>query len=154
MGSGAGFMTQMLVSGYWTSAFSEGVFYYSVNLATYLLFLGVGSYLSKKVTQPSLAFLAGIVLVLASLSGTAIPILRFGIKGYGNLIIVPLALMALSGLLCGMIIPLALRIANDEKKVSLGLLFFIDYLAAILFTLIFTYVCLDRKSTRLNSSHT
>ncbi|MFM8314246.1 MAG: spermidine synthase [Deltaproteobacteria bacterium] len=135
-------MTQMLVSGYWTSAFSEDVFYYSVNLATYLLFLGVGSYLSKKVTQPSLAFLAGIVLVLASLSGSAIPILRFGIKGFGNLIIVPLALMALSGLLCGMIIPLALRIANDEKKVSLGLLFFIDYLAAILFTLIFTYVCL------------
>jgi spermidine synthase len=142
IGSGAGFMAQMLVSGYWSTAFSEDVFYYSVNLASYLLALGLGSFLSKKVKNPSLQMLAGIVVMISAVSGSAIPLLRLGIKGFGNVLMWPVGLMLLAGTLCGMVIPLALRLSEGKNRISLGFLFFIDYTAATLFTFIFTFVCL------------
>lgn len=142
IGSGAGFMTQMLVSGYWSMAFSEDVFYYSVNLASYFLALGLGSYFSKKVKNPSLKGLAGIVVMISAVSGLAIPVLRLGIKGFGNVLVWPVGLMLLAGTLAGMVIPLALRLSTEKNKISLGFLFFIDYTAATLFTFIFTFICL------------
>lgn len=142
LGSGAGFMTQMLVSGYWTTAFSEDVFHYSINLSAYLLALGIGSFFSKRIKSPSVVTLATMVLSVSFLSGVAIPLLRLAIKYFGNVFLFPVAIMLVSGTLCGMVIPLALRITENTKKISLGTLFFVDYSAATLFTFLFTFVCL------------
>ena len=142
IGSGAGFMTQMLVSGYWTTAFSEDIFHYSINLAMYLLALGVGSYFSKNIKKNSIVTLSVMVLSVSFISGGAIPALRLAIKAFGNVFIFPVLIMLVSGTLCGTVIPLALRLLEGRSKASLGLLFFIDYSAATVFTMVFTFVCL------------
>jgi len=142
IGSGAGFMTQMLVSGFWTTAFSQDVFYYSINLATYLLALGLGSLLSNYFKKTTLKHLGILILSLLWVSGLAIPFLKMGIKGFGNNILFPLAVVSLAGVLNGMVIPLTLKIGSDFQSISLALLFFVDYSAATVFTFIFTFVLL------------
>lgn len=135
-------MTQMLISGYWTTAFSEDVFHYSINLASYLFALGVGSSVSKKIKHAKVETLSTVVFLVAFLSGASIPLLRLTIKAFGNAFVFPVLLLLLSGILCGMIIPLALRLLEKSTKASLGLLFFVDYSAATIFTFLFTFVFL------------
>ncbi len=142
IGSGAGFMTQMLVSGYWTTAFSQDVFYYSINLAFYLLALGIGSLLSNRIRKPQLRDLGLIILGLLLISGIAIPFLRWGIKNFGNAILVPMIVVISTGVMNGMVIPLTLKVGENYQRMSLGLLFFIDYSAATLFAFLFTFVLL------------
>jgi hypothetical protein len=45
VGSGCGFVTQMLVSGFWSTTYSQDVYYFSLNVAFYFLSLGLGSLL-------------------------------------------------------------------------------------------------------------
>ena len=132
----------MLISGYWTTAFSEDVFHYSINLASYLFALGVGSSVSKKIKHTRVETLSTVVFLVSFLSGASIPLLRLTIKAFGNAFVFPILILMLSGILCGMIIPLALRILEKTTKASLGLLFFIDYSAATIFTFLFTFVFL------------
>lgn len=142
IGSGVGFMTQILVSGYWTTAFSQDVFYFSINLATYFLALGFGSLLSSQVKKPSTRKLGRIILGLALVCGLAVPTLRIGIQYFGNAIFFPQLIVILAGALNGMVIPITLKLGENLKRISLGLLFFIDYSAATIFALLFTFVLL------------
>jgi spermidine synthase len=135
-------MTQMLVSGYWTTAFSHDVFYYSINLAVYLLALGLGSLLSNRFKQPTLKTLTLLILALLAVTGVAIPFLRLGIKQFGNVILFPLLVVFSAGTLNGTVIPLCLKLGEKYSRMSLGLLFFIDYCAASLFAFLFAFVLL------------
>lgn len=135
-------MTQMLVSGYWTTAFSHDVFYYSINLAVYLLALGVGSLLSNRFKNPTLKTLTFLILALLAVTGVAIPFLRVGIKQFGNVIFFPLLVVFSAGILNGTVIPLCLKLGEKYARMSLGLLFFIDYCAASLFAFLFAFVLL------------
>ena len=77
IGSGAGFMTQMLVSGYWATAFSNDIFYYSINLAFYLLALGIGSLLSNRFKHPTFKQLGHLIIGLLAVTGFSIPFLKY-----------------------------------------------------------------------------
>jgi len=142
IGSGVGFMTQMVTSGYWTTAFSHDVFYFSVNLATYFLALGLGSLFSNRFEKPSLRQLAYVIVALNLVCGITIPFLRESIKHFGNNILFPQLVVMCAGLLNGMVIPLTLKMGENYRRMSLGLLFFIDYSAATIFALLFTFVFL------------
>jgi spermidine synthase len=142
LGSGAGFMTQMLVSGYWTTAFSQDVYYFSVNLAFYLLALGLGSLISLRIPRVSYRGLAGVLIALFIVAGGSISFLRLGIKYFGNTIWVPLCPVIFAGVLTGLVIPLTLRLGEKYPRMSLGFLFFIDYGAATLFSVVFSFYLL------------
>ena len=135
-------MTQMLTSGYWTTAFSHDVFYFSVNLATYFLALGLGSLFSNRFEKPSLRQLAYVIVALNLVCGITIPFLRESIKHFGNNILFPQLVVMCAGLLNGMVIPLTLKMGENYRRMSLGSLFFIDYSAATIFALLFTFVFL------------
>jgi spermidine synthase len=145
VGSGAGFVTQMLVSGFWSTAFSNDIFYFSVNVAFYFLALGVGSLLSRKVRVPTATTLFWIGIALCFWTGISISLLRFVMSQVPAsssfpLTIVPIFTVSVAGILSGMIIPLCLRVPSGG--VDLPVIFFLDYTAAIIFTLLFTFVLL------------
>lgn len=142
VGSGLGFMTQMLVSGYWTTAFSQDVFYYSINLAFYLLAMGIGSLLSNRLQEPKVKSISYLVIVLSAIAGCSVPFLRWGIKVFGEKLIFPVCVVVSAGVLCGMLIPLILKVGQAFPRMSVGLLFFIDYGAAVVVTLVFTFILL------------
>ncbi len=142
IGSGCGFVTQMLVSGFWSTTYSQDVYYFSINVAFYFLSLGLGSLLSSKWKHVSLSLLFEIVCLLALWTGLSIPFLRLMILKFGNVVFFPVATVVLSGILAGNLIPLTLRIGKGIPGMKLSRLFFLDYTAAIVFTLLFTFVLL------------
>jgi spermidine synthase len=142
IGSGCGFVTQMLVSGFWSTTFSQDVYYFSLNVAFYFLFLGLGSLMSSSWKEPTLELLFEIVCLLCLWTGLSIPFLRFIILRSGNLALFPILTVAVSGCLAGAIIPLTLRVGAADPRIRLSRLFFLDYSAAIAFTLLFTFVLL------------
>lgn len=142
IGSGCGFVTQMLVSGYWATTYSNDVFMFSVNVAFYLLSLGLGAMISTKWKTPTLSLLFEITILLCLWTGVSIVLLRLGISHFGNQVLLPIAAVIIAGILSGHVIPLTLRIGKSDPKMRLSTLFFFDYTAAILFTLLFTFVFL------------
>lgn len=142
VGSGCGFLTQMLVSGYWSTAYSNDVLMFSLNVAFYLLSLGLGALLSQKWRRPDLGLLFEITLALCLWTGVSIAFLRWGISSLGNFVLLPVLAVVVAGVLAGNIIPLTLKVGRSEPTLNLSTLFFLDYTAAILFTLLFTFVLL------------
>lgn len=140
LGSGCGFVTQMLVSGFWSTAYSYDVYHFSVNLAFYFLSLGLGSLLQQRIGRPAIKHLYLIAIALCLWTGLSISLLRIGIALVGGLSVIPIATVSVAGLLAGTIVPLTLRLG--EGRLTLAVLFFLDYVAALVFTQIFTYVCL------------
>lgn len=142
VGSGAGFVTQMLVSGFWATAFSHDVFHFSVNLAFYFLSLGIGSLLSERIEKPEIRHLFLVNLALCLWTGVAISLLRIGIATLGSGAWMPIVTVSVAGALAGTVIPLTLRIGKATQGVSLSILLFLDYTAAIVFSALFTFVLL------------
>lgn len=142
IGSGCGFVTQMLVSGFWSTTYSQDVYYFSLNVAFYFLSLGLGSLVSSRWKQPSLPLMLEIVCLLCLWTGLSIPFLRLMILKFGNVTFFPVAVVVISGILAGNLIPLTLRVGSGDPKLRLSKLFFLDYTAAIAFTLLFTFVLL------------
>lgn len=140
--SGVGFLSQTLVSGYWSSAFSEDVLHFSLNLSSYFLSLGVGAILSERVKTPTLKHLQLLAAIGGIWAGLEIPFLRICISKFGSLAVIPIICVVLSGILNGTLIPLTLRAKDRPKSMNLSWLFFVDYTAAILFSSLFTFVFL------------
>lgn len=142
LGSGVGFMTQTLVSGFWSTAFSQDVTFYSINLAFYFLALGIGTRLSERFGNPTLGRLIGLTSALCLWCGFSISILRWGIFRFNQATPVAILVVVVAGALAGGILPLTLQLGKADRRMNLGRLFFFDYLAAIAFTLLFTFVLL------------
>lgn len=142
LGSGVGFMTQTLVSGFWSTAFSQDVTFYSINLAFYFLALGIGTRLSERFGPPTVGRLTGLTTALCLWCGMSISLLRWGIYRFNQATPVAIFVVVVAGALAGGILPLTLKLGQRDRRMSLGRLFFFDYLAAIAFTLLFTFVLL------------
>ena len=142
LASGCGFVSQMLVSGYWATTFSNDVHHFSVNLACYFLCMGLGSLLFTRWKSPDLDLLLRLTIGLCFWTGISIAIVRHGISYYGEWALLSIGTVAVSGLIAGTIIPLTLKIGEANPKIKLSVLFFLDYTAAIFFTLTFTFVFL------------
>ncbi len=140
--SGTGFICQMLVSGFWSTAYSNDVTMFSLNLAFYFLAMGIGAHASKKWRNIDLTSLIEVSLMLSLWAGISVSILRWGISKFGNLIIIPIIVVFITGFLTGLVIPLIMR--TGTEKVTLPYLLFFDYMAAIAFTLFFTFILLIR----------
>ncbi len=142
LGSGVGFMTQTLVSGFWSTAFSQDVTFYSINLAFYFLALGIGTRLSERFGRPTVGRLIGLTTALCLWCGLSISILRWGIFRFNQATPIAILVVGVAGAVAGGILPLTLNLGRGDRRMNLGRLFFFDYLAAIAFTLLFTFVLL------------
>jgi len=141
IGSGLGFVCQTLVSGFWSTAYSHDVLHFSVNLAFYFLSMGIGSLVSGRLPA-RVEMLGSIVGVQALWTGLSVPLLRTGTVLLGEATLLPILAVSVSGLLAGAIVPLTVRAGARMRGVSLQGVLFFDYLAAVIFTLLFTLVLL------------
>ncbi len=137
--SGVGFLSQTLISGFWSATFSEDVLTFSLGLSSFFLGMGLASLKARKIPKPkkSLVYFS---LLLALYLGLSIPLLKFGIRLGANHLFLPVFLSFIAGFLAGFAVPLAL--SSLEGRSELGTLFFLDYIAAILFSFLFTFVLL------------
>ena len=138
LGSGLGFMIQILVSGYWSTAFSQDVTFYSVNLAFYFLSMGIGTRVCEHMPKrPSTLWLQ--VGALALCCGLCIPLLRWTIGRFNEATPLAVLVVCAAGVIAGGILPTAIKLFPGRGQARLGTLFFVDYMAAIFFSLLFTF---------------
>jgi len=139
LSSGVGFLAQNLISGYWSTTFSDDILTFSLGISFFFLGMALSSLWSRMVEQ-SLKFLFVFALGSAFYLGVVIPLIKGGITLGISHVLFCVILNFVAGMLSGFSVPLALKAL--EGKTELGTLFFLDYLAAIFFSFLFTFVLL------------
>lgn len=137
--SGIGFLSQTLISGFWATTFSDDVLTFSIGIAAFFLGMGGASLYARRIKTP-LKSLFIYALFSSVYLGLSIPLLKLGIEMGANHLFLPSLLTLEAGILSGFAVPLALNAL--QGKTELGTLFCLDYIAAILFSYLFTFILL------------
>ncbi|WP_440056894.1 polyamine aminopropyltransferase (plasmid) [Pseudoalteromonas sp. T1lg65] len=118
----------------------DSVTQFSITIGVYMAFMGIGSYLSKWVSDKTL--LAQFIvyeLMLALIGGSSVPLLYFCYAQGIHFQAVSILLTALIGIFVGLEIPLLSRLMEKHYtlKANLANVLSIDYLGALIATLVF-----------------
>lgn len=129
-----GLVYELIAAAASTYLLGDSVTQFSVVIGVYLASMGVGSYLSKYVTQAIIVRFIDIELMIAVLGGfsAAVMFLSFAYAGAGFRVVL-YAIVVLVGILVGLEIPLVMRILKERlgfKDLVAGVLTF-DYLGAL-----------------------
>lgn len=123
----------------------DSITQFSLTIGIYMAFMGLGSYFSRFIKdQYLLAQFIGFELVLALFGGLAVPLLYLAYALGLPLQLISGVLTALIGILIGLEIPLLSRLMEKHYslKANLANVLSIDYLGALLATLLFPFVLL------------
>ena len=123
----------------------DSITQFSLTIGIYMAFMGVGSYISRWVTDKSLlASFIGFELLLALLGGACVPILYYAYAAALPLQLVSGILTAIIGVLIGLEIPLLSRLMEKHYtlKANLANVLSIDYFGALIATLVFPLLLL------------
>ena len=137
----AGLVYELIAATLASYVLGDSVTQFSTTIGLYLFAMGIGSYLSKFVTNASVRFVE-IELAAALLGGFSAPILFvafahtdwFPVFLYGTILVV--------GALVGLEIPLVIRILRDELKFEdlIAKVLTVDYLGALAGSLLFAVI--------------
>jgi spermidine synthase len=117
----------------------DSVTQFSTIIGVYLFSMGIGSFLSQYFTRGLLAWFIRIELLVGMVGGFSSAILFVVFPLAASFRIVLYALVALTGILVGLEIPLLMRILKDRVEFSalVSRVFTFDYIGALLASLIF-----------------
>lgn len=117
----------------------DSVTQFSTIIGVYLFSMGIGSFLSQYFTQRLLAWFIRIELLVGVVGGFSSALLFVVFPFAASFRIVLYALIALTGILVGLEIPLLMRILKDRVEFSalVSRVFTFDYIGALLASLIF-----------------
>ncbi|MEM8528062.1 MAG: polyamine aminopropyltransferase, partial [Bacteroidota bacterium] len=119
---------------------------FSITIGVYMAAMGVGSYLSKFFDQNILSKFVAVELLLGTIGGISVPILYYFFEHLDRFDyqLLTIALIGLIGMLTGLEIPLLARIMKQyyPLKVNLANVLSLDYLGALLATLLFPFLLL------------
>jgi len=129
-----GLVYELIAAAASTYLLGDSVTQFSVVIGVYLASMGVGSYLSKHVSNAIIVRFIDIELMIAVLGGfsAAVMFLSFAYAGPGFRVVL-YAIVVLVGILVGLEIPLVMRILKERlgfKDLVAGVLTF-DYLGAL-----------------------
>ncbi len=123
----------------------DSITQFSITIGVYMATMGMGSYLSKWVSDDSLlAQFITYELVLAMIGGSCVPLLYFSYAQGLSFQAISILLTALIGILVGLEIPLLSRLMEKHYKLKANLanVLSIDYFGALIATLIFPLLLL------------
>ena len=123
----------------------DSITQFSLTIGVYMAFMGVGSYLSKWISDHSLLpYFISFELILALLGGSSVPLLYYSYGIELPLQFISALLTALIGVLIGLEIPLLSRLMEKHYtlKANIANVLSIDYFGALIATLIFPFVLL------------
>lgn len=123
----------------------DSITQFSLTIGIYMAFMGVGSYLSRWVSDTKLlGSFIGFELILALIGGMSVPILYFSYAFDLPLQLSSVVLTAMIGVLIGLEIPLLSRLMEKHYnlKTNISNVLSIDYFGALLATLLFPFLLL------------
>ncbi|NCI49309.1 polyamine aminopropyltransferase [Sediminibacterium roseum] len=117
----------------------DSVTQFSTIIGVYLFSMGIGSFLSKYFDEPLLHWFIRIELLVGLVGGFSAPLLLAVFPLASSFRIILYAIVAITGMLVGLEIPLLMRILKDkvEFKELVSRIFTFDYIGALLASLVF-----------------
>ncbi|MCS7073522.1 MAG: polyamine aminopropyltransferase [Bacteroidia bacterium] len=134
-----GIFYELLISSISTYFLGSGVLHFSITIGLFMSFMGVGSFLSRYVSEPLLEQFIRFEIWLGAIGGCSAFILHFSYSLTENYYLIAFTLIALLGTLIGLEIPLLTRLSQpnaDLKDVLANVLSF-DYLGALVASILF-----------------
>lgn len=128
---------------------------FSLTIGIYMAAMGVGSYLTKFLSDNLLEWFVKIEILLGLIGGASVPILYFTFEHLTTIEyqIIMFGLTMLIGLLTGFEIPILIRILKTyyPLKSNLAYVLSLDYIGALIATLLFPFLLLPFVGTFLTS---
>ncbi len=129
--------------------FGDVIYYFSLTVAFFVLFMGIGSGISRGVEGQALLVLVLVELVIALLGASSSFLLLY-VAAYTRsgpyILLTAFIYIALIGILIGMELPLLFRLTEgqgDPQK-RFGFLLIADYLGSLIGSLLFAFLLLPR----------
>lgn len=142
---------ELLISTTSSYFLGDSVTQFSLVIGIYMAAMGLGSYLSKFITDKLLEWFIKIEIILGLIGGSSVPILYFVFDKLDatSYQIVMLSLTLLIGTLTGFEIPLLIRILKQHYplKSNLAYVLSLDYVGALIATLLFPFLLLPFLGT-------
>ncbi|MFQ5598482.1 MAG: polyamine aminopropyltransferase [Nitrospiria bacterium] len=140
---------ELLISTASSYFLGDSVKQFSVTIGLYMAAMGIGSYLSRLIKRNLLSRFIAMEIVLGFLGGMSVPIL-YAVYAYTQLYTLFMVLVILAiGILIGLEIPLLTRIMEKyyTLKINISNVLSIDYLGALIATLLFPFILLPFLGT-------
>ena len=139
-----GIFYELLISSISTYFLGSGVLHFSLTIGLFMSFMGVGSYLSRYITEPLLDRFITFEIWLGGVGGCSALILYFSYSLTENYYLVAFLLIAFLGCLIGLEIPLLTRLVqpNADLKDALANALSFDYLGALFASVLFPLILL------------
>jgi spermidine synthase len=139
-----GIIYELLIAGYSSYLLGDSIYQFSLTIGLYLSAMGVGSYLTRRVTQRLVDTFVLVELVIALAGGASVLLLSLAFAFTRSYELVMFSITVLIGLCIGVEIPLVTRIIagyGPLRKVIANVLSY-DYLGALVGSLAFPLVLL------------
>lgn len=142
--AGCGLLYELIVGTLSSYLFGNSVAHFSVTIGLFMSAMGIGSFLSRRITRRVLAWFVGVELAVGVLGGASAMLLYavFTATPFYHAAMVVLILAI--GTLIGLEIPLVIRLLGGRAalKDTLAHVFTFDYLGALIASLLFPLVLL------------
>ena len=146
---------ELLISTTSSYFLGDSVKQFSLTIGIYMAAMGVGSYLTKFLSDNLLEWFVKIEILLGLIGGASVPILYFTFEHLTTIEyqIIMFGLTMLIGLLTGFEIPILIRILKTyyPLKSNLAYVLSLDYIGALIATLLFPFLLLPFVGTFLTS---
>ena len=127
----------------------DSVKQFSITIGLYMAAMGIGSYISRHLTDHLLSKFIAVEIMLGFLGGSSVPVLYLCFA-YTDVYYFFMVLLIMSiGILIGLEIPLLTRIMENyySLKINISNVLSLDYLGALAATLIFPFILLPVLGT-------
>lgn len=142
---------ELLISSTSSYFLGDSIKQFSLTIGVYMAAMGLGSYLTKLITDELLDWFVKIEIALGLIGGASVPILYFAYEQLtsSEYQFVTLAITFLVGLFTGFEIPLLVRILKTyyPLKSNLAYVLSLDYIGALIATLLFPFLLLPFVGT-------
>ncbi len=127
----------------------DSVRQFSLTIGLYMAAMGIGSYASRLIRKHLLSSFIGVEILLGFLGGISIPILYVCYAYTSSYTFFMVILILLIGILIGLEIPLLTRLMERyySLKINISNVLSVDYLGALIATLLFPFVFLPLMGT-------
>ncbi len=140
---------ELLISTASSYFLGDSVKQFSITIGLYMAAMGIGSYISRLIKKNLLSKFIAVEILLGFLGGMSVPILYF-CYAYTDFYSLYMVIVILAiGILIGLEIPLLTRIMERyyTLKINISTVLSIDYLGALIATLLFPFILLPFLGT-------
>ncbi|MBT6275967.1 MAG: polyamine aminopropyltransferase [Chromatiales bacterium] len=120
----------------------DSVYQFSLVIGVFMAAMGIGAFLSRHVQGNLASAFVWVQLALGVAGGLSAPVLFYAFSALGNLPVILILVLVVTGTLVGLEVPLIVRLLKEERtlRVNLSNVLTVDYAGALFAALLFPLI--------------